>query len=193
MEFIILGILGFVLLFGSDICGIRNKSCMLRNFLAFFGVIYITLGSVMLILLGNTFEVSMSVRIIAGLFTALFLFLLIYSVLIEVTKNKEQDDKLITTGTYALSRHPGVIWFMFYYIAGSILFGNIDILIAGLIWSFGNIIYVIMQERFIFKKLFYSYEEYIETTPMLLPNIRSIKKCLTTIDGGQNERFTSNV
>jgi len=192
MELITVGVVGFALMFASDVCGSRNNFKG-RNFLAFFGVLILFSSSVYILTYGEGMNISFTYRIISGLFTLIFLFLLVYSVVIEVNKKREEDEKLITTGTYALTRHPGVIWFLLYYLFGSILFANYDILIAGLVWSIANVIYVLLQEKLVFNKIFDNYDVYTKTTPMLLPNITSIRKCIKTLNGGHNERFTSDV
>lgn len=192
MGLIIVGIMGFVLLFGADLCSLHKKS-MAGNVLAFFGVLFVFASSINIILNGETYNIPMFVRVLSGIVAVAFLILLIYSVLIEVNKKRSEKEKLLTTGTYALSRHPGVIWFLFYYIFGSVLFANTEILVAGIIWSITNIIYVLLQEKLVFNKLFENYDKYRKTTPMLFPTIKSIKRFMTTKSGGRNERFTSDV
>lgn len=192
MEFVILGVVGFAMLFGSDLCGVRNN-CIGRNFLAFFGVLFLFGSSIYILIIGQTIELSIATRIVSGFLTIVFLFLLVYSVGIEVNKKRDEKDKLLTTGTYALTRHPGVIWFLLYYVFGALMFANMTILIAGIIWSFVNVIYVLLQEKVIFNKIFDNYDMYIKTTPMLFPTVKSVKRCVHTLNGGQNERFTSNV
>jgi protein-S-isoprenylcysteine O-methyltransferase Ste14 len=66
------------------------------------------------------------------------------------------------------------------YIFGAIFFQNLLAIYAALIWTFANIIYVTIQERFIFNKIFDNYDKYRESTPMLLPNYNSIGKFITT-------------
>ena len=132
----------------------------------------------------TTYVPSSSLRITSGFLTSIFFALLVYSVLIEVNLNKKKADKLITSGTYALTRHPGVLWLLFYYIFGALLFANIELLIAGIVWSIANIFYVYLQEKLVFHKIFNNYDLYAITTPMLLPNIKSAKKCIKTLTGG---------
>jgi protein-S-isoprenylcysteine O-methyltransferase Ste14 len=185
---ILLGSSGFLLLFIADIFSLKHKSIMSAVFSVIGTAIIFTI-SIIILFGGTTYIVPLGIRVIAGLFTLLFLALLIYSVVIEVNLTKE-DKRLLTTGTYALTRHPGVMWFLFYYLLGSLLFGNFDILIAGLVFTTFNVIYVIFQEKFIFTKLFHGYEQYQKLTPMLIPNYKSIKRCVNTIIGGQNEKIT---
>ena len=191
MLFILSGAIGFLLLLGSDILGIKNHS-VTQHILAFFGTLIIVLSSVLILLEGETYQMDLRLRILFGAFGLMFLFFLVYSVIFEVRLNRGKENPLVTSGTYALSRHPGVLWLFFYYVFGSLFFANIDILIAGIVWSLINVVYVVIQEKVIFNKIFSDYEIYKESTPMLLPTVSSIKKCLDTLDGGKNEKLTRN-
>jgi len=189
MLFILSGAIGFLFMLGSDLVGIK-KNNVAQSLLAFFGTIIIVSSSVGILLVGNTYQLDVGLRVLFGAIGLVFLFFLIYSVLIEVKKNKAESNQLVTSGTYALSRHPGVLWLFFYYVFGSLSFANTDILIAGIVWSLINVIYVIVQEKVIFTRIFSNYEIYKKETPMLLPTRSSIKKCLVTLDGGRNEKLT---
>jgi protein-S-isoprenylcysteine O-methyltransferase Ste14 len=191
MFLILLGVAGFGLLLAADFCGIR-KYCKRQNLLAFFGTSLIVISSIIILYSGRTFDLAFALRLMFGLLGLVFLAILIYSVLIEVKSDTPVEKNLVTTGTYALSRHPGVLWLFCYYVFGSFFFGNIDILIAGVVWTFVNVIYVIVQENFVFNKIFKNYQQYKETTPMLLPNFKSIRRCINTLDGGKNEKLKRN-
>ena len=191
MLFILSGAFGFLLMLGSDLFGIKKYN-VAQNLLAFFGTLIIVCSSILILLEGNTYQMEIGYRLLFGAIGLMFLFFLVYSVLIEVKKNKMRDDQLVTSGTYALSRHPGVLWLFLYFVFGSLFFANINILIAGIVWTLVNVIYVIIQEKVIFSRIFSNYENYKEETPMLLPTISSIKKCLDTLDGGKNEKLTRN-
>lgn len=188
---VILGVIGFGILFLSDLSGLHKKSTLQKLF-AITGTLIIFSSSIHILYYTSRFTSNIPVLILSGTLTITFLILLIYSVVYEVgVKNKE--GKLVTTGTYAICRHPGVIWFLLYYVFGSIVFGSTEILVAGIIWSVANIIYVILQEKLVFNKIFDGYENYVKITPMLLPNRNSIKRFNNTLNGGHNERFTSDV
>lgn len=184
MIYLGLGILGFIMLFLFDICSLCEKS-VIKYFFGFSGFSLIVISSIFLVQLNSNIIFSYSLRIVSLSLAILFLLLLIYSVFIEVGKATYQyknENMLVTTGTYALSRHPGVLWFLFVYLFGAIYFQNSFVLYAGLIWTMVNIIYVYIQERFIFSKLFDNYGSYIQTTPMILPSYQSIEKCFTTLN-----------
>jgi len=184
MIYLGLGVFGFILLLLFDICSLTEKS-IIKYFFAISGFGLIIISSAFLLRLNSDITFSFSIRIFSLTIAILSLLLLIYSVFIEVGKNTYQyknESKLITTGTYALSRHPGVLWFLFVYLFGAVYFQNYFILYAGLIWTGINIIYVSIQERFIFTKLFDNYGSYIETTPMFLPSSKSLERCITTLN-----------
>ena len=184
MVYLGLGILGFTLLLVFDICSLCEKS-VIKYFFGFGGFGLIVISSIFLLTIQSQVTFSYSFRIVSLVIASLSLFLLIYSVFIEVGKNTYQyknENRLITTGTYALSRHPGVLWFLLVYLFGAIYFQNYFVLYAGLIWTVINIIYVSIQERFIFRKLFDNYGSYIETTPMIFPSFQSLEKCITTLN-----------
>lgn len=182
MILLILGIFGFVLLLLFDICSLAKKR-YLKYFFAFSGFILIFGSSIAIITtFSNFFEIALSFRIISLILSLFFLSLLIYSVVIEVgTKTYAFDNQhsLITNGTYALSRHPGVLWMLLFYIFGAMFFQNLLALYAGLIWTSVNIVYVMIQERFIFHKIFKDYDQYRKSTPMIVPNLQSFEKFIT--------------
>lgn len=187
MMFILLGVLGFVLLLVSDISGLKNKRT-LQYLLAFLGTSIIFTSSVLILMNGSDYILALPYRIMFGSFSLLFFFLLIYSVVFEVRTSKG----IVTYGTYALVRHPGVIWLLLFYTFGSFVFLNTDILIAGIVWSSVNVLYVHIQERFIFLKIFEGYCDYKLKTPMLFPTYKSFKECLKTLHGGKDEKLTRN-
>ncbi|MCK5761677.1 MAG: DUF1295 domain-containing protein [Candidatus Izimaplasma sp.] len=184
MIYLGLGILGFMLLLLFDICSLFKRN-IIKYFFAFSGFALIITSSFFIIQLNSQISFSYWVRIISLVISSLFLCLLIYSVFIEVGRNTYQyknKNKLITTGTYALSRHPGVLWFLLVYLFGAIYFQNSFVLSAGIIWTVINIIYVSIQERFIFRRIFDDYGSYIKSTPMILPSSHSFEKCITTLN-----------
>jgi protein-S-isoprenylcysteine O-methyltransferase Ste14 len=111
--------------------------------------------------------------------------LLFYSLFVEIpfTATYAQQgvgDALITTGTYALTRHPGVLWFGL-WMAGLVLVTRGQLLLAaGIVWTLLDAVYVWLQEVFLFRRMFPSYAAYQRTTPMLVPTPQSVARCLRT-------------
>ena len=181
--YLITGVIGFILLLIFDVLSLSKK-----NILKYvFGIsgFFMIFGSSVLIIKNYSYflQIDNSYRFISLFFVLASFILLIYSVFIEVGKKTyvlENEHFLVTNGTYALTRHPGVLWMLLLYIFGAIFFQNLLAIYAALIWTLANIVYVSIQERFIFHKIFEDYDKYRESTPMILPNIESIEKFITT-------------
>lgn len=89
--------------------------------------------------------------------------------------------QLVTTGTYALVRHPGVLW-LGLFLAGLTLASRVRLmLVAGGVWLVLDAFYVWLQEVFLFRKMFPGYAAYQRTTPMLLPTRQSLANCLRSL------------
>lgn len=181
--YLTIGVFGFVLLLMFDLYSLKEKN-YLKYVFGISGFLMIFVSSIMIILNHSSFlHIDSSIRIIALVFGLASFALFIYSVFIEVgskTYQVENEYSLVTSGTYALTRHPGVLWMLLLYIFAAIFFQNLLAIYAALIWTLANIIYVSIQERFIFHKIFEDYDKYRETTPMILPNAESIEKFITT-------------
>jgi len=112
-------------------------------------------------------------------------FLLFFSLFWEIPFRKTYTvkgvgDKLIKTGTYALVRHPGVIWYVLFLIALLLISRSRLLLIALPIWVFMDVLYVFIQEKFYFPHMFPGYGEYKKETPMLIPNRKSFSSFLAS-------------
>ena len=113
-------------------------------------------------------------------------FLLAYSILLEIPFKQTYatdgvGDRLVKTGTYALVRHPGVLWFGLLLLALMAVTRSKLLLIAAPIWLLMDVLYVWIQERFYFGKMFPGYEQYKRETPMLIPTRESIIHCVKTL------------
>jgi protein-S-isoprenylcysteine O-methyltransferase Ste14 len=181
--YLLIGIIGFALLLVFDILSLHNKNYS-KYLFGVSGFLMILVSSILIVINYSHFlTIDSTVRFIGLGFAIASFALLIYSVFIEVGKKTyqvENEHALVTSGTYALTRHPGVLWMLLLYIFGAIFFQNLLAIYAALIWTFVNIIYVSIQERFIFHKIFDNYDKYRESTPMILPNFESIEKFMTT-------------
>ncbi len=115
------------------------------------------------------------------------LLLLVYSFFIEIPFTKTyartgSGDYLVTTGSYALVRHPGVVWYSLFLLSLFFVTGSMTLVVAGPIWLVMDVIYVYIQERFFFDDMFPKYRAYRKQTPMLFPNRRSIARSLKTFN-----------
>jgi protein-S-isoprenylcysteine O-methyltransferase Ste14 len=92
----------------------------------------------------------------------------------------DQTNTVVSTGMYALCRHPGAIWVCLFYLFLWLASGKLMMLWAGAIWTLINILYIYVQDRWIFPHILTGYNLYQQEVPFLIPNNKSIKICLTT-------------
>ncbi len=101
-------------------------------------------------------------------------FLFCYSLFLEIPFSKTYakpgvGDELVTSGTWALIRHPGVIWFAL-LLAGLILVARTRVLlIAAPVWLALDIVLVVIQDRVFFPRMLPEYHQYQQETPMFIP------------------------
>ncbi len=112
--------------------------------------------------------------------------LLIYSLFINLPFRKTYiitgvSDRLITSGLYALVRHPGVMWFILLMVSLILVSSSRIILIASPIWILLDILLVVIQDKFFFGRMFAGYDAYRQKTPMLVPNQRSISAFIRSL------------
>ena len=112
--------------------------------------------------------------------------LLCYSLWIELPFARtylkaEGSDKLVTTGTYALVRHPWMLWYILTLTFLLLATRSQILLIAAPVWVVMGIIHVVVQDRYFFPRMFPDYNRYKQQTPMLIPNRRSIAACVKTL------------
>ena len=110
------------------------------------------------------------------------LFLLVYSLFLEIPFRRTYaadgaGDSLVTDGTYALVRHPGVLW-LGMFLSGLLLVSrSILLVVATPIWLIMDVLLVWTQARFFMPRAFADYEEYRRVTPALIPTVGSIERC----------------
>jgi protein-S-isoprenylcysteine O-methyltransferase Ste14 len=112
--------------------------------------------------------------------------LLLYSLALELPFQRtylapDAPSQLITTGTYALTRHPGVLWLGLLLIGLLLASRARPLLIAVPLWLAIDVLYVWLQDRFFFPRQFPDYGRYQRQTPMLWPNRRSLRRCWETL------------
>jgi len=185
MPYILIGTLAFLFFMLYDINSVTVNNKILRGgfFTGCFLLIAATGGIISFTLTGMMWDTA---RILIFIPLAiLFLFLLIYTLFFAIPFedtyiNSSAPPKTCTTGFYALSRHPGVLWFMGFYFSLWLALSGSLLLLAGILFSLLNIFYVILQDRWIFMKIFSDYSEYKKTTPFLIPTYQSFNRCMQT-------------
>ena len=114
------------------------------------------------------------------------LFLLIYSLVVNLPFRRTYittgvGDKLITTGLYALVRHPWVHCFTLLLLSLVLVSKSGLLLIASPVWILLDILLAVVQDKFFFGRMFNDYYNYRRETPMLVPNRRSINAFMNSL------------
>ena len=185
MIYIFIGILGFLIVHTFDIVSLKRIPAA-KPLTWILGSGLLVYSLIMLCLRSNTLPLpTWSTWLGWGLF-ALSFFLLIYSLFINLPFRKTYiatgvGDKLITTGLYALVRHPGVPWFTLILLSLILVSKSSPLLIAAPIFILLDIVLVVVQDKFFFGRMFDSYESYRQETPMLVPNRQSLNAFIDSL------------
>jgi protein-S-isoprenylcysteine O-methyltransferase Ste14 len=128
----------------------------------------------------------MGVRIAAGACAVPFLLLLVQSLVIEIGNppgvGSARPRTLVTAGTYALVRHPGVLWYFFFHLLLGVASGSALLLLATPLWAGLNAAVAAVQDLIVFPKVFGApYGEYRREVPFLVPSRASFRRCRATV------------
>lgn len=185
MVFIAIGCAAFIFLYIFDLNKIFSVHRVLNLCFA-IGITLLTFSTLGILLsdLESIKEITPA-QIVYWVLAVVFLILLLYSLFfalpfVDTYVNGEEENIVIDTGVYAFCRHPGVIWFIFLFFFLWLASGLEMMFWAGLVWTAMDILHVYVQDRWLFPKCLVNYESYKRQTPFLIPNIGSIKKCIST-------------
>ena len=185
MVYIFIGVSGFIILFFFDLVALK-KIRLIKTIIWIVGYGLIVFSLNMIIRRGELFLLPNSVKVTGIVLSAIFTILLIYSLLIEIPFKRTYlergaGNKLVTTGTYALVRHPGVLWFILFLIGMFLVSGSKTLLVTIPVWGFMDVLYVIIQDKYYFPDQFgEAYKKYQSEVPMLIPTRASVKRCFAT-------------
>jgi len=104
-----------------------------------------------------------------------------YSIFVEIPLRKAwidrgHTDELVTTGTYALVRHPGVLWLTAAIPFGALATRSLFLLLAWPLIALGDVVHVAFQDRFILPRVFgQAYRDYQGRTPFIVPTADSVE------------------
>ncbi|MFA7077395.1 MAG: hypothetical protein WC147_03140 [Syntrophomonas sp.] len=180
MIYIILGCLAFIILTMFD----QNKYKQIHNYLNLCfptGILILAFSTVAILLNGfASFALPLFFRMVFYALAVLSLILQLYTLFFALPFSKTyvnlgKGNQVIDTGMFALCRHPGVIWFFFFYLFLWVASGKMTVLWAGIIWTILDILHVYIQDRWYFPKILNEYNLYITRVPFLIPNKNSLK------------------
>ncbi|MBN2462003.1 MAG: hypothetical protein JXB43_00190 [Dehalococcoidia bacterium] len=185
MVYIAIGVLGFAAAFAFEWASLKRVP-VIKQLVGLVAISLLIYAAIMVCHSPTKLELPIFVRFIGGCLLVIFLSLLIYSLFIEIpfrnTYAKQGvGEKLIFTGTYALVRHPGVIWLAFVFLALALLYPSPTLFLAIVVWLLMDVIYITVQDKYFFPKMFPNYQDYKRQTPFLIPNKQSFFACLKTL------------
>ena len=185
MIYITIGCLGFLLIHLFDIVslkrlvGVKPLTWILGSGLLVYALVMAWLQS-------DKLPLALWPAWIGWASLTISLLLLIYALFINLPFRKTYlapgvGDKLITTGLYALVRHPGVHWFILIMFSLILVSRSSLLLIATPLFILMDIVLVIVQDKFFLGRMFNDYDRYRQETPMLLPNRQSLNAFINSL------------
>lgn len=189
MWFLWLGIGAFLLFFLYDWHTVTGRVPLLRGgFLVGCGLLAAALAGMAVVSLRAATAGPGRLAVgctAAGVFLLLLLYTLFGALPFGSTYLQEEDRPCVCRrGVYALCRHPGVLWFFGCTVCFWLGCGALPALLACLIFSACNLVYVIFQDRWSFPRTFADYADYRREVPFLFPTPRSLRYCLHTLRKG---------
>lgn len=118
--------------------------------------------------------------VLAIFFLALLIYTLFFALPFEETYVAQDAHRTYDKKMYALCRHPGVLWFAGFYFCLWLAFGTKPMLVMAGWFSFLNFCYIVLQDFYTFPQVFSDYEDYKKRVPFLIPNGKSLKRCIDT-------------
>jgi protein-S-isoprenylcysteine O-methyltransferase Ste14 len=83
-------------------------------------------------------------------------------------------------GTYALIRHPGFWWYGMLLFGLYLLTGSQWLVVAAPIWWGLDFCLIVVEDFFLYPRIFSNYTAYKKKVPMIFPKLCSLKECLRT-------------
>lgn len=193
MNVLLVGALGFGLFYPTDWLQLRGWARARAGLLLVGAAVQVY---ALLLALAGSGELGLSGAVVwlGWVLLPVAFTLLVYSTFIEVrfgnaflrsAETLRREGALVTTGTYALTRHPGALWYTTLVLALVLVSGSRDMLLSAPVWVAMEVGWVVLQDRLFFPRIFPRYPEYARTTPMLIPTQKSIRACLATLRARQ--------
>lgn len=177
-----------LLVFGSSVLGfgafllldhpLLLKWTMLRHVTSLLGSVALTIALWQVAGSGDLFGWPTWTTAVGWIVTVIGMCLLVYSVFIEIpltlARRAGAGPRLVQTGTYALCRHPGVLWLAILLLGMLLIVQRTGFILLMLLWLVLDIVLVAVQDRIVFPRRFPEYEQYQRSTPFLIPTPTSV-------------------
>ncbi len=191
MKYILLGLCAWPAFAVFEYASLK-KIAGLKQVMATLTVVLSGSSLVVLCVDGEKLALPSSLPWLGRVLAVVFGLLWFYSMFIEIPfavtyLRSGHGDRLITTGTYALARHPTVLWFALFLVGLVLATRSRLLLLAAPIWLAVDVLYVWMEEKLFLEKVFTDYQDYQRRTPMLSPTPRSLRRFLKTVRHHQQQ------
>ena len=185
MIYIVIGTLGFLVIKYFDIVSLKRIPWA-KPFTWILGSGLLAYSLIMICLAPDKLPLPIWSTWLGWTLFSVSLFLLIYSLFINLPLRKTYitsgvGDRLVTTGLYALVRHPWVHGFTLLLLSLVLVSSSSLLLVAAPVWILLYILLVFIQDKFFFGMMFDGYDHYQQETPMLVPNQRSINAFINSL------------
>ena len=185
MGYVLLGVFAFVIALSFDFISLKNIP-YLKQFIGLIFGAMLFCATIMVAFDPIKLPLAAWLSFVGWPLLSISSLLLVYSIFLEIPFRKTYaeagvGDELIKTGTYALTRHPGVLWYSLFLMGLILVSRSRSSLWAAPAWLAMEVLWVWIQDRFFFDQMFPGYEQYRQETPMLIPTRKSIKRCLDTL------------
>ncbi len=120
------------------------------------------------------------VFLIPGIAIALgSLYLLVRAVFLDFPKERttagSTSASLVTSGSYGLCRHPGFWWFSLLALDLAALRGFGGFLLSAILLILLDFVLILVQDVYLFPKIFDGYDDYKKSVPFLFPRKRATR------------------
>lgn len=182
--YIVVGALGFLVAPVFEVASLKRSRA--KPAVGFVSVGLIVFATLMVCLRSERLALPGWLSSVGWCLLILSVIALTYSLLVNLPFRRTYvapgvGDRLVTTGAYALVRHPGVLGYALFLISLVLVTESKLLLIAFPVWMLMEIAYVLIQDKYLFGRMFPGYADYRRNTPMLIPTRKSISACLRTL------------
>ncbi len=184
----LLGAGAFILFLAWELASLHGSGRVVTSVFKGLSIIVGTAAHI-LILTGPRFPRGLETTLVGAAIICLTGYLLYRSLVAELpgetysylyATGKSAWRKTCRQGTYALVRHPALWWYGLFLAGLFILSGAKWMLVSGVVWWIANLVLVVVEDLYIYPRMFEDYGDYKRKTPMLIPDRLGFFRCLKT-------------
>ncbi len=174
----------YLLYFLYDWYTVKNPALSVSRWFFPLGTIFVVIATGLLLCQSVSHFTLTPFSVLCLLLVLLFGWFLFDSLVLSLPKGTYTEPDAPRTvfrgRMYALCRHPGVLWYCCMYLALWAAAPSFTGAIACFALCLGNVLYMLLQDRWTFPAVFSDYEDYKKETPLFFPNRVSIRQCIAS-------------